>query len=117
MKFSNPVSDQRTLFWVLHLGGWFAWGLIGKYGLTRAMLEDTAPNYFIYVMIITVIAIVLSLGLRYLYRYLWSRPLWVQGMVFVLGSSAAGFLWLQSRSYLYVEWFEGTKDMTEWLEK
>jgi hypothetical protein len=117
MKFRNPVSDQRTLFWVLHLGGWFAWGLIGKYGLTRAMLEDTPPNYFLYVMIITVIAILLSLGLRHLYRYLWSRPLWVQGMGFVLGSSAAGFLWLHARTYLYVEWFEGTKDMTEWLEK
>jgi two-component sensor histidine kinase len=117
MKFRNPVSDQRTLFWVLHLGGWFAWGLIGKYGLTRAMLEDTAPNYFLYVMIITVIAMVLSLGLRYLYRYLWSRPLWVQGVGFLLGSSAAGFLWLHARTYLYVDWFEGTKDMTDWLEK
>jgi two-component sensor histidine kinase len=117
MKIRNPFGDQRRLFWVLHLGGWFAWGLIGKYGLTRAMLDDTAPNYFLYVMIITVVAIVLSLGLRFLYRYLWSRPLWVQGISFGLGSAAAGFLWLHARTYLYTQWFAGTRDMHDWLEK
>jgi hypothetical protein len=117
MNIRNLVGDQRKLFWVLHLGGWFAWGLIGKYGLTRAMLEDTAPNYFLYVMIITVVAMVLSLGLRYLYRFLWSRPLWIQSIGFVLGCSAAGFLWMHSRTYLYTQWFAGTKDMGAWLEK
>jgi hypothetical protein len=117
MKIRAFIGDQRRLFWVFHLGGWFAWGLIGKYGLTRAMLEDTAPHYFLYVMIITVIAMVLSVGLRYLYRFLWSRPLWIQGIGFLLGSLAAGYLWMRARSYIYVQLFEGTKDMGAWLEK
>lgn len=117
MIIRNLIGDQRRLFWVLHLGGWMAWAVIGKYAYTRAMLEDTAPNYFFYVMVITVIAIVLSLGLRYLYRYLWSRPLWIQGIGFVLGSSAAGFLWLRSRSYIYSHWIEKSMDMDAWLEK
>jgi two-component system LytT family sensor kinase len=117
MEIKKPVSDQRSLFWVLHLGGWFAWGLIGKYAFTRAMLEETAPNYFAYVMVIMAIAMVLSLGLRYLYRYLWTRPLWIQGAGLLLGSAGAGYLWLQSRSYIYTHWIESTKDMTEWLEK
>ncbi|MCJ7815413.1 MAG: histidine kinase [Xanthomonadales bacterium] len=117
MKIRDFIGDQRRLFWVLHLGGWFAWGLIGKYGFTRAMLEDTAPHYFLYVMIITVIAILLSLGLRYLYRFLWSRPLWAQGIGFLLGGSVSGYLWLHARSYIYVQFFEGTKDMSAWLDK
>jgi sensor histidine kinase YesM len=117
MIIRNLFSDQPRLFWVLHLGGWLAWGVIGKYALTRALLEDTAPNYFLYVMVITVIAIVLSLGLRYLYRSLWSRPLWIQGVSLLLGSSGVGYLWLRSRSYIYSHWLEKTSDMDAWLEK
>ncbi len=115
MMIRNLICNQQRLFWVLHLGGWFAYGVFVKYGLTRAMLEDTAPGYFLYVMIITVIAIVLSLGLRYLYRALWSRPLWIQGIGFLLGSSIVGYLWLKARTFIYAPWFEASKSK-EWLE-
>lgn len=56
------LEDQKHLFWALHLGGWAIWGLIGKYALTLAMLDEVAPNYGYYVAVITVIAIVISLG-------------------------------------------------------
>jgi signal transduction histidine kinase len=111
------TGDQRRLFWVLHLGGWSAWGLFFKYTLTRVMLPETPPRYFIYVTIITGIAVLLSLGLRYLYRALWGRPLWVQAGAFLAGSSAAGYLWLQSRRFIYGTWFEKAKDMEAWQEK
>jgi len=117
MIIRNLVSDQQKLFWVLHLGGWFAWGIFWKYGYTRAILEDAAPNYFAYVMIITVIGLVLSLGLRLIHRHLWGRTLWIQALGFLLGTSAAGYLWLKSRSYIYYGWFEKHKDMEAWLEK
>jgi len=117
MKFRNLIGEKQKLFWVLHLTGWLVWGVVAKYGYTRAVLEDTAPNYFLYVMIITGIAMVLSLGLRYLYRYLWSKPLWVQGVGFLLGSAAAGYLWLQTRAYIYSGWIESTKEMKDWHEK
>jgi two-component system LytT family sensor kinase len=113
----NLVKDQGQLFWALHVGGWFAWGLFGKYAYTRALLEDTAPGYFIYVMIITLIALVLSLGLRHVFRRLFSRPVWVQVPGLLLGSAAAGYLWLRSRTYIYLNWFEKSEDMGDWLEK
>jgi hypothetical protein len=111
------VKNQQKLFWVLHLGGWLAWGVVAKYAYTRAMLEDTAPGYFWYVMIITAIGMVLSLVLRYLYKSLWSRPLWAQIAGFVIGTTGTGYLWLRSRSLIYNEWFEKNKDMSDWLEK
>jgi two-component system LytT family sensor kinase len=117
MMIKNLASDQRKLFWLLHLGGWLAWGLFAKYAFTRAISEEMVPNYFFYVMVITVIGIVLSLGLRYIYRFMWSRPLWQQAVGFLAGSSAAGFLWMQSRSYIYTNWFEKAKDMEAWMEK
>jgi two-component system, LytTR family, sensor kinase len=117
IKDHGRLSQDR-LFWVLHLGGWFAWGVVGKYGYTRAMLEeDTAPGYFLYVMAITAIAVVLSLGLRYLYRWVMRRPVWAQAAGLLLGSAAAGYAWLRCRSYIYSNWFEKQEDMTAWLEK
>jgi two-component sensor histidine kinase len=117
IKDQSRLSQNR-LFWVLHLGGWFAWGVVGKYGYTRAMLEeDTAPGYFLYVMAITAIAVVLSLGLRYVYRWVMRRPVWAQVVVLLLGSVAAGYAWLRCRSYIYSNWFEKQEDMTAWLEK
>jgi signal transduction histidine kinase len=117
IKDHGRLSQDR-LFWVLHLGGWFAWGVVGKYAYTRAMLEeDTAPGYFLYVMIITAIAIALTLGLRYVYRWLMPRPIWAQVAGLLLASAAAGYAWLQARSYLYTNWFEKQDDMAAWLEK
>ena len=117
MMIKNLANDQRKLFWVLHLGGWFAWGILLKFGPAWAVSEEMSPNYFLYVMIITVVAIVYSLGLRYLFRFLWNRPAWVQGLGFLLGSSAAGFAWIRTRSYIYYGFFEKHKDMEAWSEK
>ena len=117
MIINNIVNSQQRLFWVLHLGFWFAWGIFVKYGLTWANSDEVAPLYFIYVMVITIIAIALSLVLRYLYRYLWSRPIWIQGLGFILGSAAAGFAWMETRKFIYSAWFKETKDMDAWMDK
>lgn len=117
MNIRNWLEDQRHLFWVLQLGGWGAWGLIGKYGFNLFVLEEIAPNYGYYVAVISAIAVVLSLGLRYLYRFLWCRPVWVQVLGFFGGSIAAGYVWMGCRAYLYYNWIETTKDMEAWAEK
>ncbi len=108
---------RKRQFWILHLGGWLAWGLFAKYLYVRAFIEDVAPNYFIYVMIIAVIAMVISLGLRLLYRALWERPVWIRVLAFLGGSAAAGYLWLQCRGFIYSRWFAHTEDMDAWMEK
>ncbi|MDX2479275.1 MAG: hypothetical protein QNK24_02940, partial [Desulfuromusa sp.] len=66
---------------MLHLGGWAAWGLIGKYLYTAAMQgENLAPSYAAYVALITVCGMIISLPLRYVYRFLWNRAIWIQGI-------------------------------------
>ena len=94
MIIRSFLKDQTRLFWVLHLGGWLAWGLIVKYAFTRALFGDTAPGYLMYVMVITVIGIVISraaddlpvlvesTGLGTSSRF--SRWLW-NGRIFVAG--------------------------------
>jgi two-component system LytT family sensor kinase len=117
MIIRNLVKDQRRLFWVLHLSGWFAWGLVVKYGLIRVSMEGAPPNYFLYVMIITTIGIVITLGMRLVYRYLWNQPARTQVLGFIAASAGGGYLWLKSRSYIYYNFFEHAKDMEAWKEE
>lgn len=114
---NDLLKNQSKLFWVLHLGGWLAWGVIGKYFYTVGMLNEGAPGYFKYVMLISASGAVLTLGLRYLYRYLWSKPVWAQVAGFIIGTLAVAWAWIHLRSYIYMTWFSKPKDMTDWLEE
>jgi len=105
------------MFWVLHLGGWTLWGIFGKYLLTATLLEEVAPSYAAYVAVITVIGMIISLPLRYLYRFLWNRAIWIQAIGLLGGSSLAGYLWIKIRGYIYMGWIENASDMEAWYAK
>jgi signal transduction histidine kinase len=117
VKLKNIIKDRPNLFWVFHLGGWILWGIVGKYILTVTMLDEIAPSYAAYVAVITVIGIIISLLLRYLYRFCWNRALWVQAIGLLGGSALAGYIWLKARGYVYYGWIEKAYDMTAWKEK
>ena len=105
------------MFWVLHLGGWALWGIIGKYLYTVTILEEIPPNYALYVATITVIGMFITLPLRYLYKFLWDRAIWIQAIGLLGGSALAAYLWIKTRSYIYMGWIENTTDMEAWYEK
>jgi len=117
MSMLLPKLAQKRQFWILHICGWLAWGIFVKYLYTRAVLEETAPGYFLYVMVITVIGMILSLGLRMVYRFVWKRAVWVRAVAFVGGSAAAGYTWLLSRSEIYSRWLESSKELEAYWEK
>ena len=117
MKLKTIIKDRPNLFWAFHLCGWILWGIFAKYLLTVAMLEEVAPNYAAYVAVITVIGMIISLPLRYLYRFLWNRAIWIQAIGLLGGSALAGYLWIEIRSYIYMGWIENAKDMEAWYEK
>jgi sensor histidine kinase YesM len=114
MNARDLLRDARYRFWLLHLGGWAAWGVFGKYLFTR-MLDVAPPHYASYVALITVIGMLLSLPLRYVYRATWESATWLRIAVFLGGSAAAGYLWISSRSFIYSRWFEHEQQMREWL--
>lgn len=110
-------KDRPNLFWVFHLGGWALWGIVAKYLYTLTIVDVIAPNYAAYVAAITVIGMLISLGLRYLYQLLWNRAIWIQAMGLLGGSAVAGYLWLQARSYIYFGWIRNASDMAAWKDK
>jgi two-component sensor histidine kinase len=118
VKLKNIIKDQPNLFWAFHLGGWALWGIFGKYFYVSTILgENVAPNYVLYVTIAATMGMLISLPLRYLYRFSWDRALWIQAIVLIGGSVLAGYLWIEARSFIYYGWFETAKDMEAWLEE
>lgn len=111
------LKDQSKLFWVLHLGGWLLWALVAKFGYTVVLLPEVPPWYFGYCMLISFIGMLLSLPLRYIYRFFWDRPIWMQALAFIVSSFAASYAWMHARSYIYVGWIEKEKNMEDWYEK
>lgn len=116
MKLNKIIENQKHLFWLFHLGGWVLWGVVAKYLYTTTMLDDIAPGYAAYVAVITVIGMLISLALRYLYRFLWSRALWLQAIGLCGGSALAGYLWIKARGEIYYGWIENTEEMALWNE-
>jgi two-component system LytT family sensor kinase len=115
MSLLGPTISQQRQFWVLHLAGWTAWGAF-KFFYTQAVFESTAPNYWLYVMIITVVAMLISLLLRSLYKALWERPLWVRTLAFLGGSAVAGYAFLQSRFFIYSTWLSKADYTEDWMK-
>jgi LytS/YehU family sensor histidine kinase len=68
-------------------------------------------------MIITVIGILITLGLRMFYRYLWNRPAWIQVVGFIAACASGGYIWSQSRSFIYTGWFKSSEKMEAWKEE
>jgi len=109
------IRDEPRLFWQLHVGGWCAWGMFGKYVTTR-MLDAAPPHYAIYVTLITAIAIVLTLPLRYFFRYIGDRPLWLRVAGFLGGSYVVAYAWISARMFIYERWFEHDAELTAWVK-
>jgi len=117
VKLKKLIKDRPNLFWTFHLGGWALWGIVAKYLYTAMVLEEVAPSYATYVAVITIIGMLISLLLRYLFRFCWNRALWIQAIGLLGGSALAGYLWLKARGYIYYGWIEKAYDMTAWKEK
>jgi len=111
------ANKPSRLFWVLHLGGWLAWGLLAKYAYTVITLDEVPPRYFVYVLLITAVGALITLALRYVYRFVWDWPLWARVLVFLGGTGAAGFGWLHARSFVYTRWFESAAEMQSWYDE
>jgi len=116
VKLNNILKNRPNLFWAFHLGGWALWGSL-RYLYVVALLKDTAPHYALYMAGITVIAMLMTLVLRYVYRFLWNRAIWIQAIGFVVGSTLTGYLWYKIRGFIYMSWIYTSKEKELWSEK
>jgi len=111
------LNNHKKLFWWLHLGGWAFWGVFVKYLYTTQVLGENIPGYHVYVAIITVIGGLITLALRYVYRFSLRRPFWAQALAFGLGTAAGAWGWMESRAFIFRRYVQDESSFGEWVEK
>lgn len=117
MKFEALLKNHGKLFWWLQLGGWVFWGVFVKYLYTTEVLNEEIPRYHLYVAIISVIGLLITLVLRYVYRWTLKKPFWVQGLAFLASTSVAAYAWMKCRSYIFTVYVEDDQSFDAWVEK
>ncbi len=98
MNLEEFFDSRRHLFWTLQLLGWSAWGL-NFYLLVN--IWGKPGLYEQYLPLAAAMGMIISLGLRQVYRYTWHyqpRHLLIIGF---FASLVAGVLWFKGRSTLF----------------
>ena len=110
MQIQTLLQDKRYLFWTLQFAGWSGWatshylGVI-SYGKEPALFE-------LYLLIVCPIGMVLTLGLRALYHYMWDMNVIRRILAILLGSYTAALLWYASRSAIFTSMYD--REAKEW---
>lgn len=103
---SHLLEDEHKLFWVLHVGGWLAFGIVN---FLSGLIHDKTPDYIVPTMAYVVWGLLVSLGLRYVYRALWQRPWWLIAAFALPALLMSGALFSSGQAIMYVNTYT-----TEW---
>lgn len=104
MAIGTVIEDKRRLFWLLQLGGWSGWA--ATYYLGILVRGEPPERYQFYVLIIAIVGMLITLGLRWVYRVTWDRSFAMRGFAVLGASSAGGVLWALARSTIFLNLFE-----------
>lgn len=101
----------RSQFWVFQILGWLAWVLM----LVLRDIIFVPPEYIVPRALVfsasALVGIVLTWGLRHLYRLVWERGLVVRFLAVWVGSLGAAMLWQVFRNYIALLPFGETMDL------
>jgi len=98
MDTKRLLDHREFQFWLLHIGGWTAWGLTM---LFQMVYQGIYERYGLYLPVVTIVVIVLSLSLRYIYRGTWHWPMWARMCVVALSTLFLAAVWWIIRTKLY----------------
>jgi len=96
---SRSAWTRDRLFWALHAAGWLAYGLVQYVG---ALVWAKPTGYLQVVVTATLAGLVISAPLRWLYRWLWTRPPWLMlgGVIVTCYSLALGWRVVIESAYM-----------------
>ncbi|MEO0438304.1 MAG: histidine kinase [Pseudomonadota bacterium] len=114
MPIEHVIEDKRRLFWLLQLGGWASWGATFYLGIL--VWGEPPENYFLYVPLIAAIGMLISLSLRWVYRFTWERSIGIRAFAALGASYCAGVVWMLCRSTIFMNLFPSEKAKREDLE-
>ncbi len=104
MQMEKALRDKDTLFWTLQVLGWSAWG--ASFYLGVMVWEEAPSSYNWYVPLVSLIGLLLTLPLRWLYRYTWNSSGLNRIASILLGSYLSGLAWRLCRLAIYDVFFD-----------
>ncbi|MEM8940624.1 MAG: histidine kinase [Pseudomonadota bacterium] len=107
MPFEHVIDDKRRLFWLLQFGGWASWGATFYLGIL--VWGEPPENYFVYVPLIALIGMLITLGMRWVYKLTWERGIGVRAFAALGASYCGGVLWMLCRSTIFFNLFPGER--------
>ena len=114
MPIEHVIEDKQRLFWLLQLGGWSSWGATFYLGIL--VWGEPPENYFVYIPLIAAIGMLITLGLRWIYRLTWGRSIGIRAFAALGASYCAGVVWMLCRSVIFINLFPEAKQKHDTLD-
>lgn len=102
MSFSSVISNKNRLFWLLQISGWIAYG---PANFLTGIASGKHAAYVYPTVIYAIIGFIVTLGMRFVFKRLWHRPLVVVIMVALLLTVLAALVFSYFRVLAYVEFY------------
>jgi two-component system LytT family sensor kinase len=105
--YNRPVNldelfrDRGRLFWILNISGWTGYALAAWLG---ALAHEKPEAYFAVIAAAAASGFLATLGMRLLYRAMWSRSVIALGATMLTTSYVLAFGWQWLRNVLYYDW-------------
>ncbi len=99
MNIEQLLSNRRYLFWTLQLAGWGGWGI--TWYASNASYGEVPDTYHIYIFVISVLGLVISLGMRRIYKASWNADPVRRAIIILATSWGAALVWVSLRHFLY----------------
>lgn len=105
MNFSELLHNRNRLFWILNSAGWLGYVLAAYLG---ALAHEKPDSYIAVILVTAVAGFLLTIPMRYAYRWLWQRrSAWTLAAGTLAISYLMALLWRWFSNSLYFEWVKG----------
>ncbi len=112
MSWHQLIENRHKFFWVLQISGWFGYALVNYIGAKVFEMRDI----YIFVIILNAYAgWLLTIPLRYLYRYIWNSAPWVLLIVVFIASYFIGTIWSVLQKFNFWEIYRHGYRPEEWF--
>jgi len=101
LNFDSLFRDRGRLFWILNIGGWAGYTLTAWLG---ALAHEKPESYFAVIAATAVSGFLVTLPLRALFHWLWTKSLAKLASIMILACYATAFGWRWLQNVLYYDW-------------
>jgi sensor histidine kinase YesM len=99
------TSDRSRLFWTLHIGGWVGFALFND--LMGIAAHGKQADYLLPSLGYAASGVVITYGLRLLFKRAWRREAWISITTSVIGVVIAALIFAAARQFIYLHAYEG----------